>query len=124
MRVPLASYEHLVVRLHLLHDLASLPVPEPQAPLRITGHQEPARRKKKRTQALSLPAKGHDKALPAVWRKVGLARVASHRVPLEDLLIILAELVKRAVNQDLVVQGLTRDPFFCARNHKVSKAGP
>ena len=89
VRVPLAADQDLVVRLHLLHYLARLPVPEPQVPFRVARHQ-----------------------VPAVWRKAWLTRIAGHHVSLEDLFVVLAESILRAVDQDLVVQGLAGQPFF------------
>jgi hypothetical protein len=41
--VPLAPDGHLVVRLERPEDLARLPVPEEEPPLRVARHQKPAR---------------------------------------------------------------------------------
>mmetsp|Transcript_4287 Transcript_4287/g.15113 ORF Transcript_4287/g.15113 Transcript_4287/m.15113 type:complete len:229 (+) Transcript_4287:37-723(+) len=86
-RVPLAPDRDLVVRPERLENPPGLPVPEVALPLRIAGHDE-----------------------PSVRGKVHLARVPRVGVPGEPLLLVQTEFILRAVNHDLVIETLARDP--------------
>mmetsp|Transcript_3799 Transcript_3799/g.10698 ORF Transcript_3799/g.10698 Transcript_3799/m.10698 type:complete len:204 (+) Transcript_3799:480-1091(+) len=80
---------YAIVAFHLAEELCRLPVPEVYFSVRVARYDE-----------------------LAVGRHVDLARVAGVGVAAEELLIMLAELVVHAVDNDLVVQGLPEKPFL------------
>jgi hypothetical protein len=60
--VPLAPNGHLVVRLERPEDLARLPVPEEQPPLRITRHHKPAHSERGRIRGSTIGCARHQRA--------------------------------------------------------------
>ena len=81
--------DHLLVRVQPLQDLASLPVPEHHVTLTVSARNE-----------------------TAVWREPDRTSVTSNGVPGKSLFPVLTEAVGR-IDKNLVVQGLSREPFFC-----------
>lgn len=97
IRQPHMINNHLLMRMQSLKNLPSLPIPEDHIPLSITTRQE-----------------------PPVRRETDSASVSGDGVAGETLLSVLAETVG-AVDEDLVVEGLGGEPFFCGYNgHIVS----
>lgn len=91
MRQPHMVNHHLLVRIQPLQNLAALPIPENNVALSVTGREE-----------------------SAVRGEPDGARVTGDGVACKALFAVLSEAVGR-VDEDLVVEGLSGEPFVCRR---------
>lgn len=84
--------DDLLMGVQPLQDLASLPIPEDHVTLTVTARDE-----------------------PTVRRETDRTGITGDGVPCETLFPILSETIGR-VDEDLVVQRLTGEPFFCTQS--------
>lgn len=98
--MPLGIHDDLVVGLELFEDTTRLPVPGPHVAVRVAAAHE-----------------------PTVRTEAGLAGVAGDQMACKALLAVHAEAVARAVHDDLVIEGLAREPLLvgveCDGRHRV-----